>query len=82
VGNNTTCLHGVVIKRDGQKQFFTLGEDEKDPVFSVPDILPHLSQEVQDEKKMDEAIKGETLDIVIGSIPATGDFEEKSKQPF
>jgi len=73
------ALHGVVIKKDGQKHFFTLGEDEKDPVFSVPDILPHLSQEVQDEKKMDEAIKGEILDIVIGNIPATGDFEEKIK---
>ncbi|MGF3585248.1 MAG: hypothetical protein ACQXXD_05990 [Thermoplasmatota archaeon] len=48
-------------------------------MFSVPDILPHLSQEVQDEKKMDEAIKGEILDIVIGNIPAAGDFEEKIK---
>jgi len=73
------ALHGVVVKKDGQKQFFTLGEDEIDPVFSVPDILPHLSQEVQDEKKMDDAIKGETLDIVIGNMPAIGDFEEKVK---
>jgi len=73
------ALHGIVVKKDGQKQFFTLGEDEKDPVFSVPDILPHLSQEVQDEKKMDEAIKGETLDIVVGNMPVAGDFEEKIK---
>ena len=61
------ALHGVIVKKDGKKITFTLGEDEKDPVFSVPDLLPHLSHDVQDNKKIDEAIKGESLDIVIGS---------------
>ena len=37
--------------------------------FHVPDILPHLSHDSQDTKKMSDAIKGESLDIVIGSIP-------------
>jgi aspartyl aminopeptidase len=72
-------LHGVIIKKDGTKIHFTLGEDEKDPVFSVSDLLPHLSREVQDNKKIEEAVKGESLDIVIGSIPAKGDFKEKIK---
>ena len=73
------ALHGVVVKKDGTKQTFTLGEDEKDPIFSVPDILPHLSHEVQDTKKMDDAIKGESLDIVVGSRPVKGDIKEKIK---
>jgi len=73
------ALHGVIVKKDGKKITFTLGEDEKDPVFSVPDLLPHLSHDVQDNKKIDEAIKGESLDIVIGSVPAKGDFKEKIK---
>jgi aspartyl aminopeptidase len=73
------ALHGVIVKKDGKKVTFSLGEDEKDPVFSVPDLLPHLSHDVQDNKKIDEAIKGESLDIVIGSIPAKGDFKEKIK---
>jgi aspartyl aminopeptidase len=73
------ALHGVIVKKDGKKQTFALGEDEKDPVFSVPDILPHLSQEVQDEKKLEEAIKGESLDIVVGNRPVKGDFKEKIK---
>lgn len=73
------ALHGIIIKKDGKKIQFTLGEDEKDPVFSVPDLLPHLSHDVQDNKKIDEAIKAENLDIVIGSIPARGDFKEKIK---
>jgi len=73
------ALHGVVVKKDGTKITFRLGEDEKDPVFSVPDLLPHLSRDVQDNKKIDEAIKAESLDIVIGSMPAKGDFKEKIK---
>jgi len=73
------ALHGIVIRKDGKKVTFTLGEDEKDPVFAVSDLLPHLSHEVQDTKKLDDAIKGESLDIVVGSMPATGDFKEKIK---
>ncbi|MFA5102935.1 MAG: aminopeptidase [Candidatus Thermoplasmatota archaeon] len=73
------ALHGVIVKKDGKKITLTLGEDDLDPVFSVPDLLPHLSHDVQDNKKIDEAIKAESLDIVIGSLPARGDFKEKIK---
>jgi aspartyl aminopeptidase len=73
------ALHGVIMKKDGKKIRFSLGEAEQDPVFSVPDLLPHLSHDVQDTKKIDEAIKGESLDIVIGSTPLKGDFKEKIK---
>lgn len=72
-------LHGVVCKKDGKKVTFTLGEGEKDPVFAVPDLLPHLSQKVQDIKKLDEAITGESLDILVGSQPLKGDVTEKIK---
>jgi aspartyl aminopeptidase len=73
------ALHGVVIKKDGKKVKFTLGENETDPIFSVPDLLPHLSHKVQDIKKLDEAITGESLDIMVGSQPVKGDFPEKIK---
>jgi len=73
------ALHGVVVKKDGKKINFSLGEDKNDPVFSVPDLLPHLSHEIQDTKKMNEAIKGESLDIIIGSRPANDDIKEKIK---
>ena len=72
-------LHGVVVKKDGKKLTFTLGENETDPIFAVPDLLPHLSHKVQDIKKLDEAITGESLDIMVGSQPAKGDMTEKIK---
>jgi aspartyl aminopeptidase len=73
------ALHGVVVKKDGKKVLFSLGEKQNDPVFSVPDLLPHLSHEVQDIKKVDDAIKGESLDIMVGSMPVAGDIKEKIK---
>lgn len=73
------ALHGVVIKKDGEKVTFALGENPGDPVFSVPDLLPHLSHKVQDTKKLEEAITGESLDIIVGSRPLKGDISEKIK---
>jgi len=73
------ALHGIVVKKDGKTVEFSIGEKETDPVFSVPDILPHLSHKVQDNKKLDEAITGESLDIMIGSQPSSGDYDDKIK---
>lgn len=72
-------LHGVIIKKNGEKITFELGEDPKDPVFCVADILPHLSYDVQDKKKLRDAIQGESLDIVIGSRPLQKDDNNKIK---
>ncbi|MBN2066762.1 MAG: aminopeptidase [Candidatus Thermoplasmatota archaeon] len=73
------ALHGVVVKKDGKTVTFALGEKDNDPVFCVSDLLPHLSHEVQDNKKITEAFKGENLDLVVGNIPAKGEVKEKIK---
>ncbi len=73
------ALHGVIITKNGKHVSVTIGEKPEDPVFAVPDLLPHLSHEVQDTKKMNEAIKGEVLDVVVGSKPLTGNMKEKIK---
>jgi len=74
------ALHGVIVKKDGEKLNFQIGEGPEDPVFTVSDILPHLSYEVQDRKKLRDAIQGESLDIVIGSKPLDGDDKNKIKE--
>jgi len=72
-------LHGIVLKKDGKKVEFTLGEDDSDPIFSVPDLLPHLAYKVQAAKKLDDAITGESLDITVGSQPVKDEVSEKIK---
>lgn len=62
------ALHGVIIKADGSKVNVKIGEDENDPVFCVNDLLPHLAAD-QMKRNLAQGIKGEELNIVIGSRP-------------
>ena len=62
------ALHGVVYKADGAQVSVCIGEDEGDPVFCITDLLPHLGAE-QNERKLGEGVKGEELNIVVGSLP-------------
>ena len=73
-------IHGVVVKADGTVVKLVVGEDENDPVFSIDDLLPHLSRKHQDEKKLSEAIEGEKLTILFGSIPLLGEEKEPVKK--
>ena len=68
-------IHGVIVKPNGEKMTVNIGEDEDDPIFTITDLLPHLAQE-QMTKKLNNAIEGEALNLLIGSIPY-GDEETK-----
>jgi aspartyl aminopeptidase len=73
------AIHGVIFDKDGNKKNIVVGEDSEDPVFYITDILPHLAKD-QNEKKIAEAIKGEDLNILCGSIPYGNDkIKEKVK---
>lgn len=63
------ALHGVVVKENGEKVRIRIGEEEGEPVFTICDLLPHLSRKVQEEKKLKEAIEGEKLTILAGHLP-------------
>ena len=65
-------LHGVIVKADGTKVSVAVGEDDSDPVFCVTDILPHLADE-QMRRPAPKIIKGEELNILIGSRPFKDD---------
>lgn len=62
------AMHGIVYTAKGTRIAFSLGEKEDDSVFTIADLLPHLSKE-QMEKKATEVIKGEDLNVLVGSIP-------------
>lgn len=70
-GTIPLAMHGVIIKKDGSKVDVCIGEDEKDPVFCISDLLPHLGAK-QGERKLGEGLKGEELNIILGSIPLKG----------
>ncbi|NMA33915.1 MAG: aminopeptidase [Clostridiaceae bacterium] len=62
------AIHGVVVKGDGTPVEIVIGEGEDDPVFHITDLLPHLARE-QMQKKMSEAVTGEGLNLLLGSMP-------------
>ena len=74
------AMHGVVVKADGEAVTVSIGEEPGDPQFCITDLLPHLSAE-QNGRKLSEGIKGEELNIVVGSIPFIGEEDEKIKAP-
>lgn len=62
------AIHGVVIKTNGEKVEIHIGEDPSDPVFCLSDLLPHLAKD-QAERKMRDVIRGEEMNIILGSLP-------------
>ena len=62
------AIHGVISLTNGKNVTVVLGEDQSDSVFTITDLLPHLSKK-QMEKKMEEAIEGEEMNVVVGSRP-------------
>lgn len=63
------AMHGVIILQNGEKVEITIGENENDPIFMIPDLLPHLWGKSQAERKAPNVLLGEELQILVGSIP-------------
>ncbi len=66
------AIHGVVILKNGDSVNITIGEDDGDPKFVVTDLLPHLARE-QEKRSLSEGIKGEELNVLVGSVPFKDD---------
>ena len=65
-------LHGVFVKRDGTVVNVNIGDEKDDPKFVVNDLLPHLAAE-QNKRTLSDGIKGEELNVLIGSHPFRDD---------
>lgn len=69
-------LHGVIVKDDGSKITVNIGEDPEDPQFVVTDLLPHLGRK-QEQRTLADGIRGEELNLLIGSLPFKDDEESE-----
>ena len=66
------ALHGVFALKDGTTREVSIGEEENEPKFVINDLLPHLAQE-QSKRTLNEGIKGEELNVLVGSHPFKDD---------
>lgn len=65
-------LHGVIVKTDSTEVEVCIGEKEGEPRFVITDLLPHLAK-TQSERKLSQGIKGEELNVLVGSRPFLDD---------
>lgn len=72
------ALHGIIIKNDGEIINVCIGESDDDPIFIMPDLLPHLAAE-QYKKTIGEAINASNMNVIFSSIPCA---DEKVKEAF
>ena len=66
------ALHGVFVLKDGTVKEVSVGEREDEPKFVINDLLPHIASE-QIKRPLNEGIKGEELNVLIGSHPFKDD---------
>lgn len=74
--NHPLALHGRVFTREGKCIKIRIGEDPSDPVFLIPDLLPHISK-LQKDRKLFEGIEAEELNAIFGSKP-----DDSKEDPF
>ena len=74
------ALYGVIAKKDGTIVNVAIGDDPKDPVFCVTDLLIHLAGK-QMNKKASVVVEGEALDVLFGGRPSKNKYgKEKDKK--
>ena len=73
------ALHGVFVKANGDTVKVSIGEDEHDPVFVMPDLLPHLAKKGQYTKKLGDAIDAKKMNLIFNSIPYMDETDDEIK---
>lgn len=70
------ALHGVVALKNGKVVDICIGEDAQDPVVGISDLLIHLAGKQMD-KKGNNIVEGEDLNILVGSQPLVEKGKDK-----
>lgn len=74
--NIPMALHGELHDGKGGVTPLVLGEKEDEPLFTIPDLEIHVDSDLA-KRTAKEAVDGENLDVLSGSITESGN-EEKS----
>lgn len=74
--NHPLALHGRIFTKDGKCIKIKIGEDPSDPIFLIPDLLPHISK-MQRDRKLFEGIEAEELNALFGNKP-----DDSEEDPF
>ncbi len=73
------AIHGVVVKANGETVQISVGDEPGDPVLYISDLLIHLAAD-QMQKKANEVVTGEALNILAGSLPDPDSEKDAEKE--
>lgn len=59
-------LTGVITKKGGEVIEVNIGDDLKDPVFVISDLLPHLAKD-QMQQNASKVVNAKNLNVLVGS---------------
>jgi aspartyl aminopeptidase len=76
------ALHGFVVKADGKTVDISIGDDLSDPVFVIPDLLPHLARKEQYTKTLGEAIDAGKMNLVFSSMMQFNSEEKEAAKLY
>jgi aspartyl aminopeptidase len=62
------AIHGTIIKSDGSTINISIGENNEEPVFIIPDLLPHLARKEQYTKTLGEAISASNMNLIFSGM--------------
>lgn len=72
------ALHGIIIKKDGSKLEISIGERDDEPVFIIPDLLPHLARKEQYTKNLADAIDASKMNLLFSGMRAPSGEEKEA----
>jgi len=72
------ALHGVIIRADGSALHINIGDQEDEPVFIIPDLLPHLARKEQYTKLLPEAVDASKMNLVFSSRLELGSDDKEA----
>ncbi len=68
------ALYGIVVLKSGEKKMIEIGDSTGDPVFTITDLLPHLSRD-QMKRTIEEGFPGENLNVLAATMPSAEEKE-------
>lgn len=72
----TPMMIKIIHSKNGATEIITIGDQPTDPVFTIPDLLIHLSANIQGERKMKDVVKATEMNFLGSSIK--GEFTKFS----
>jgi aspartyl aminopeptidase len=73
------ALTGVIVKLDGETIEIDIGTHDEDPVFTIPDLAPHLNKTIQSKRTTNEVIKAKEMNVLVAGIKSD---EKDAKERF